>query len=385
MKVSSIILFIVLSFPLTSKSQFNITFVSNNDTSQIIEVLDELTREKRFKKINFKIINYNSSSTDKRRVEKNGKTIEVFDFAKNCDFNFCERITNAIENDFSSSVYFYSKKGLGCIENIGIDELSLNSSFKKEYLINEIKERYSNYKNQKNSTSLYFNYYNPEDSTITPKISFNETNLTAQIGEEISLKPVFSSLPNEIVWTPNENLSCYNCNNPIFIGTSSANYFVKYVDENGCTSNTAEIFITVKSNCDSLKKISFPDIDDFMGSFIKPDNEIFKFEFLPIGEQGGGYKYDIPITRVCGNLFKIKILDLDDKEIVIFDKDLEEGVNNAKLIGKNQDSYLIFRINLLKYHNDLTLGAKIIIESYDNETKINSFTSPIVSFSGCKP
>ena len=80
-------------------------------------------------------------------------------------------------------------------------------------------------------------------------------DLEVNLGDSIRLNPVVNS-PNpidEFIWSPGNNLSCLDCNNPYASPTESQMYFLTVVDAQGCTA-TAGVLVTV----DKARKVYIP-------------------------------------------------------------------------------------------------------------------------------
>jgi hypothetical protein len=309
----------------------------------------------------------------------NGKTVEKVNIKNDCNFDYCEKLKNTIENDFASVIYFFSKRNITCIQdNEKIEESSINSSFKNDFITDKINEKLLNFKKSKKSVSIYFSFITDEYNDQKPNVSFQNDTLYLKEGDIINLNPDYASKPKEVIWKPSEGLSCVNCESPALKAKANINYTVKYIDQAGCPSSEVKINVLVKSICDSLKKLEIK-----LSKFRKAYEQDFEYEILPISSEGG-FRYDIPVTRNCASTFKLSIKDIYGKVVYEIEKDRDEILNNAdKLYGEDSDLFL-FRINLKDYYMKIKEGAVILIESYDeNGRKFKNYVSPQVSFSGC--
>ena len=379
MKIKHLLLFLGMVASNLGFGQVNVVLIFNNDGAVVNEIINELTSSKQFKNVNIRHMNINRELSSREELTINEKTIEKVNIKKGCDFDYCEKLKNTIENDFSSVIYFYSKRMIACIQNNEkIEESSVNFSFKNEFVTEKINEQVLNFKKTKKSVSLYFNYITDEYNELKPSVSFKSDTLILKAGDNVNLTPNFSSNPKEVIWQPTEGLSCINCESPTLKAKNNIQYLVKYIDQAGCPSGEAKINIVVKSICDSLKKLEIK-----LSKFKKVYGQDFEYEILPISSEGG-FRYDIPVTRNCASKFKLSVKNIYGKVVYEIEKDREEILNNAdKLFGEDSDLFL-FRINLKDYYKEVKEGAVIFIESYDeNGIKFKSYVSPQVSFSGC--
>ena len=383
MKGILLVTFLFLSF--NSISQLNVVIIGNNNNNNndlIKEVLDELTQIKSFKKLNYRVLKYNEEKSEKEEENYNNTRIEIVKLLKNCEFDFCNELTNLISQDFSQSIYLYTQTSFNCIGKLSLNELTVNSSLNADFIKSKLSYHLKQYRKVKKSTTIFFNYLSQEENTFKPEVTIENSSITLKKGDFFELEPIFSSEPKEIIWNPTDGLSCQNCSNPKFTGYESKVYTLNYIDENQCSSNFVDIYINVIPDCDSSSKLRFPEIDLKLNNFIKLFNEDYEYQIR--ATSSGGKRFDIPFTKDCGEFFKITVNDLSGSIVESFEKDRESGENNANYyLGENSD-YFIFQIDFQK-NNGLELGATITIESYDKEwKKINVFKSPVVSFSVCQ-
>ncbi len=66
---------------------------------------------------------------------------------------------------------------------------------------------------------------------------FVTNNVYAFYGDEIQLE-AYSHFPGTYTWSPSEFLSCINCTNPIANPNQNITYFIEFIDQNGCQSNS---------------------------------------------------------------------------------------------------------------------------------------------------
>jgi hypothetical protein len=378
MKLSYLFSLIVFWFSNLVFGQVNAVLIVNNN-GQGQDVIDVITSNKKYKNVNLRILSIAQNNSSREQLNINGKLIDKVTVKKSCDFDYCEKLINTIDNDFSNLIFFYSKKSIPCLQEIGkIEESSVNYSLSKDFIAEKLDYQLSNYKKNKKSTTLYFNYITDEILSQKPKVNFKSDTLNVNEGENINLSPEFSSKSREIIWTPSAGLSCSNCEAPSFKAKNNVIYVVKYLDEDGCSSNEASINVIVKSACDSLKKIEIE-----LNRLKKVFGQDFEYEIMPISKEGG-FRYDIPVKRNCATKFKLTIKDIYGKVVNVIEKDRDEILNNAEqLYGEDSDLFL-FRINLKDYYREIQEGAILQIESYDdNGKKFKTYISPNVSFSGC--
>lgn len=366
-------------FSYFSYGQLNVVFFSNDQVTELTELIDELTREKRFKGINLRILNVNSNNSVREEIIINGQTIDQVNMKKSCDFNICEKFTSTIESDFSNLIYFYSKKSIPCIqENEKINESSVNSSMSKEFVKEKLDYQLSYLKKNKKTITLYFSFIREELFNQKPVVSFKLDTLHVKEGETIELTPDFTTKSGQVIWSPSLGLSCTNCAKPNLKPKSNISYTVKYLDEEGCVSNEARISVIVKTACDSLKNLEIQ-----LNKFKKVFGQDFEYEILPISKEGG-FRYDIPVSRNCASKFKLSIKDIYGKVVFVVEKEREEILNNGLQLYGEESKLFNFRINLKEYYREIQEGAVIQIESYDdNGKKFKTYVSPQVSFSGC--
>jgi hypothetical protein len=379
MKLKLLFYSIILFFSNVVFGQVNVVFIVNNEGDEVQEMLEELTNSKKYKDLNIRILNFCQENSSREELTMNDKRIDRINIKNDCDFDYCEKLTNTIDSDFSNLIFFYAKKNIPCLQqNKKIEESSINSTLSKDFVKGKVDFHLVNYKKNKKSVTLYFNYLTEEIVTEKPEVSFKNDTLWVKEGENVSLTPNFTSKSKEIIWRPTVGLSCSNCENPTLKAKSNASYFVKYLDESGCPSNEVKIDIVVKSNCDSLKRLEIQ-----LTKFKRAYGQDFEYEIMPISKEGG-FRYDIPLTRNCAIRFKMTIRDIKGHVVYIVEKDRDEILNNAdKLYGENSGLFL-FRINLKDHYREIQEGGIIQIESFDeNGNNFKTYVSPQVSFSGC--
>lgn len=86
-----------------------------------------------------------------------------------------------------------------------------------------------------------------------PVITVNPLSTIIEAGDEVQITLTITPLVgNEtIVWSPNSNLSCNDCTDPIASPSETTTYQVIVTDENGCQA-TETIFIEVNNPCGEL-------------------------------------------------------------------------------------------------------------------------------------
>ncbi|MEP7197767.1 MAG: gliding motility-associated C-terminal domain-containing protein [Saprospiraceae bacterium] len=79
------------------------------------------------------------------------------------------------------------------------------------------------------------------DSTVFVDLDFANPELTLQLeytiqlGDKIEIVLTPNFVPNSILWSPSNSLSCTDCLNPIANPTDDTEYLITLMDENGCT------------------------------------------------------------------------------------------------------------------------------------------------------
>lgn len=367
--------------------QLSAVFVFDKDSIAAYSCVNELTKCKKFKNINFRIIHFNEINSNKNSFISNKMKVDVKNEKLSCDFNFCNSLEGILNSDFASSLFLYSKNSLTCTFNqVKLDEIIINNSFTNDFVKEKINYQLLNYKKNSKSTTLYFNYCNLNNNLITPKINIQNDSISASKGEVINLNLKLSSTHQSISWEPKTGLSCSNCISPEIKVDKSILYTVQYLDKNGCKSNTQEIHINVIDECDYSKNLIIPFGKINFSTIKKVEEETFEYEIKPIGI-GGGYRFDIPTTMNCAENFKLIIKDVSSGKTIFVDNkklvEIDENSNHPFI--KDNPNYFVFRINLKDCSKDVNGDKIIIIESYDDKgTKYKSYTSPVVSFSGCK-
>ena len=366
--------------------QISIVFISNNDSLSVYNCVNELSKNKQFKQLNFRVVHFNDNNNSKEIRIFNKLSVDVRNEKIGCDFNFFSNLNSILKSDFSKRLLLYSKNPISYnFKDVNIEEIVINSSFSNEFISEKISQQITNFKKNSKSVTLYFNFNNELNEKKNPSISSSQNLYSVKKGEVLKLNLQTSTDYKSINWIPEEGLSCTDCLTPELTADKAVKLKAYYLDNNGCQSNTIEIDINVMDDCDQSKKLIIPFGKINFSNFKQVEGEDYQYDIMPIGV-GGGFKYDLPTTRNCATDFKLIIKDLNNNIIVSFVKKREEIDENAnfQFVNDNPD-FFVFRINLQPYYKQIQSGATITIESYDEKgTNYKSYTSPVVSFSGCK-
>ena len=179
----------------------------------------------------YTVTGYNGNCTDT-------KTIDVF---VNPPFNIAVSVTSySICSGHSTTLYATGASDFSWLPGLGLS--ATNGSL---IIANP------------NTTTVYTvtgyqnNCYNSQQFTVTVAPS-PVINLTSDLiiyeGDSVTL---LASGGNTYNWSPNENLSCTNCNSTIASPIKSTSYCVEITDTNSCT-NSKCVNITVDINCGEL-------------------------------------------------------------------------------------------------------------------------------------
>ena len=150
--------------------QLSAVFVFDKDSIAAYSCVNELTKCKKFKNINFRIIHFNEINSNKNSFISNKMKVDVKNEKLSCDFNFCNSLEGILNSDFASSLFLYSKNSLTCTFNqVKLDEIIINNSFTNDFVKEKINYQLLNYKKNSKSTTLYFNYCNLNNNLITDR------------------------------------------------------------------------------------------------------------------------------------------------------------------------------------------------------------------------
>ena len=117
--------------------------------------------------------------------------------------------------------------------------------------------------------------------TAYPELSVTFTNDTVTSNlTGVILSPIYTGSNYTISWSPDENLSCNDCPNPVVIPTENGWYYVTITDINGCSS-TDSIYVTL----DITSIVDIPNafspngdgVNDFFGILNAGNCEIIYF------------------------------------------------------------------------------------------------------------
>ncbi len=135
------------------------------------------------------------------------------------------------------------------------------------------------------------NVEQPQQITVTlPEI------VEIELGDTLTrLDPtIVSSFPiDTFIWSPAENLSCYDCKNPRVIGIEPTDYTLTITDINGCTA-TAEVFVDIDRN----RNVYVPNVFSPNGDGINDKFQVFtgigveRINYLRVYDRWGELVYD---------------------------------------------------------------------------------------------
>ncbi|HXH19955.1 MAG TPA: PKD domain-containing protein, partial [Chitinophagales bacterium] len=99
-------------------------------------------------------------------------------------------------------------------------------------------------------------------------ISVSASESAVEQGESVQLNV---SGGDSYLWSPDSQLSCTNCNNPVAVMDESTTFYVFVTDTNGCITSDS-VAVTVVSKCERAVKMpsAFSPNHDHVNDFIKP-------------------------------------------------------------------------------------------------------------------
>lgn len=387
--------FILISLSTFSQKQLNIVFFVNDSKTNSSE-LNSFSNMVYLNNGDVKLANYTiyhfTSKKERDTTWTNKKKNASYKVIQtDCDFSICSSLNTLVPDKKTQKNKFYNCQNLlQCNFNKwNISNVNTLTSRSESLLLEKIKEEVSLNKIDKTNTTIFFYLGNDMAIEGKPEIKFEKETISVKSGESVQLNPVFSKNIKNVVWTPNENISCLDCKTPTVNPSKNTVYMVSASDSMNCYNVSKNITVNVINDCD-CNSGSMKPINDVFGilSIPKYKDDIQIADWQIISNQSGGFVFDVLFTSNCANRYKLTIEDKDGNVVWedYFNKDQVDKRARAELHEKYPD-YLVFRLTL-KSLSKLFEGAEsffiINLTSIDESyVSCQPYKSPKLIFTKC--
>jgi hypothetical protein len=382
-------------FFLFSQKQLNIVFFVNDSKTSSSE-LNSFSNMVYLNNGDVKLANYTiyhfTSKKERDTTWTNKKKNASYKVIQtDCDFSICSSLNTLVPDKKTQKNKFYNCQNLlKCDFNKwNISNVNTLTSRSESLLLEKIKEEVSLNKIDKTNTTIFFYLGNDMATDSKPEIKFEKETISVKSGESVQLNPVFSKNIKNVVWTPNENISCIDCKTPTVNPSKNAVYTVSASDSMNCHNVSKSITVNVINDCD-CNSGSMKPINDVFGKLTvsKYKNDIDIAEWQIISNQSS-YNFDLLMTPNCSNEFNLSIEDNNGR--VIWDttylrSDIDQSADTDfhRIYG---EKYFVFRLPLYPKRSIINDPEKffiIKINSIDeNQLACKTYISPKVIFTKC--
>src|SRR5690554_721382 len=171
-----------------------------------------------------------------------------------------------------------------------------------------------------------------------PTVDVSTPNQFISPGDSVSINSTFTPPGSTISWSPNENIDCLNCPNPVVTPNESTTYVVTVTSPDGCVSKDS-VFIKIDNPCGEIK----------LPTVFSPNGDGLNDVFCVLGDCIHSIRFQV------FNRWGEKIFETEDSDICWDGTFKGEPVNTGmyiyKLIGVKKDGSTIEKtgnVNLVR-------------------------------------
>ena len=394
-KTSILISILFLSFVrLFASSNTKVYIITDDINSERINKMSEIIYfEQNIKLDQFTFLFFNNGNENFTPPIHKKKVVNIKQIRVDCNRNTCSEIAKFIEYVNSSSsgntkLFVCEEKDLSCnFQNLNIEYSRL---IDKQYstITEKIKDEIASKKEKEKELILFF-YISFKPKLITNSaIEFDKDTIYLDQYESFKITPRYNQKFVTYQWSPSANLSCSNCESPVFNGKESSTYALICKDSFGCETKSKPIYFIINENCKlgyDCIRILFNEIENFKYLF-RNNSGKSPYDWLIKANDSGGYQFDLVTSNNCASKYKVIIEDLKGNFIWSHEYLKEEVDKRTKIyILDKYPNLLVFRLQLRPVQEIIkNKEVRVRVLSYDNKNHhYEECTSPRISFASC--